>query len=137
MAADEAHDALSKPKLLAPLVRLAKRVTSYYSGRDLVLALSQHVNGRVPLGHVQPAGLASLSRKVTAVDCSDVGSTHDESGKSEYGHGYYRGSAWVLKDVRQVLANKAPDKIAGRLADIVDPADGHAWWIPYDSGAAH
>jgi esterase/lipase superfamily enzyme len=59
MAADEAQDALSKANLLAPLVRLAKRVTSYYSGRDLVLALSQLYNGRTSLGLVMPKGLAS------------------------------------------------------------------------------
>lgn len=137
MAADENQDALSDARRLAPLVTLAKRVTSYYSGHDLVLALSQLVNGRVPLGLVKPAGLASLDKRVTAVDCSDVASTVDESGKTEYGHGYFRGSPWVINDVRQVLLNMAPGDIAGRLPDMVDPADGHAWWIPYDSGAAH
>lgn len=135
MAADEAQDALSKADLLAPLVTLAKRVTSYYSGHDLVLALSQLYNGRTPLGLVKPTGLASLDAKVTAVDCSDVASTQDESGHSEYGHGYFRGSVWVINDVRQVLANTAPVSINGRLPDMVDPADGHAWWIPYDTGA--
>jgi esterase/lipase superfamily enzyme len=137
MAADEAQDALAKAKLLAPLVKLARRVTSYYSGRDLVLALSQLYNGRTPLGLVRPKGLSSLDKKVTAVDCSDVGSTQDENGKTEHGHGYFRGSPWVLDDVRQVLANIAPGSIAGRMPDMVDPAGGRAWWIPYDSGAAH
>jgi esterase/lipase superfamily enzyme len=135
MAADEAQDALSKANSLAPLVKLARRVTSYYSGRDLVLALSQAYNGRVPLGLVKPKGLSSLDKKVTAIDCSDVASTQDENGKTEYGHGYFRGSPWVLNDVRQVLANIAPDKIAGRLKDMTDPAGGRAWWIPYDTGA--
>jgi esterase/lipase superfamily enzyme len=137
MAADEAQDALSDAGLLGPLAKLAKRVTSYYSGRDLVLTLSQIVNGRVPLGLTKPTRLASLDGKVTAVDCSDVGSTQDENGKTEYGHGYFRGSPWVLNDVRQLLANIAPKDIKGRLKDIVDDEGGHAWWLPYDSGAAH
>ncbi|MFP3386352.1 alpha/beta hydrolase, partial [Tritonibacter sp. SIMBA_163] len=40
MAADADNDALSHPDKLAPLERLARRVTTYYNVQDLALVVS-------------------------------------------------------------------------------------------------
>jgi esterase/lipase superfamily enzyme len=136
MAADEVDNGLSKADALAPLVRLSKRVACYHAGGDLALTVSQKVNGTVRLGLMGPKSLASLSTKVTAIDCSDVARTLDDRGKSHFNHQYYRLSPQVLNDVRQVLAEVRPDLIEGRLEHLSNPANGKGWWIPFDSGAA-
>lgn len=135
MAADEDYDALSKANELKPLVTLAKKVPVYKNGGDLALSLSNVINGVPRLGTWGPRDLSKLPKTVTSVDCSDVGRTQGDNGETHYGHQYYRLSPWVIKDVLQVLAGIGPDKIDGRLPAIPDEG-GHAWWIPYDSGAA-
>lgn len=136
MAADEVDNALSKADTLAPLIRLAKRIACYYAGGDLALTLSQLINGNVRLGMVGPRDLENLSAKITSIDCSDVATTHGDNNESHHRHQYYRLSARVLDDVRQVLAEVPPDRIEGRLPHIANPAGGKGWWIPFDPGAA-
>ena len=136
MAADENYDSLSKATELKPLVTLAKKVAVYKNGGDLALTASQVINNYSRLGLWGPRNLRTLPATVTSVDCSDVGSTQGDNGESHLGHQYYRLSHWVIKDVIQVLAGIDPKKIEGRLAAIPDDEGGHAWWIPYDSGAA-
>jgi esterase/lipase superfamily enzyme len=135
MAADVNYYALSKPKELNPLIKLAKKVPVYKNGGDLALSLSNIINKYARLGAWGPRDLSKLPMTVTSVDCSDVGSTQGDNGESHYGHQYYRLSPWVIKDVVQVLAGISPDQIDGRLAATPDEA-GRAWWIPYDSGSA-
>lgn len=135
MAAAENNDSLSKAKELGPLITLAKKVAVYKNGNDKVLKLSEVIDMYDRLGIWGPRDLRKLPRTVTSVDCSDVGSTQDDNGKTHQGHQYYRLSPWVLKDVIQVLAGIDPGHIEGRLPAIPDDEDGHAWWIPYDSGA--
>ncbi|MGM5025998.1 alpha/beta hydrolase [Tardiphaga sp. 862_B3_N4_1] len=132
-ASDVPDNALSKSDQLAPLVKLAKRVTTYYAGGDLALTLSNAVNSWTPLGLGKPRSLELLPKTVTTVDCSDVATTYGDDGKTHHRHQYYRCSAWVINDVMQVLAGVAPNKIEGRKADVAGGIGGRAWWIPYDT----
>jgi esterase/lipase superfamily enzyme len=136
MAADENDDSLSKATEFKPLIKLAKKVAVYKNGGDIALAASQVINQHSRLGLWGPRNLRTLPATVTSVDCSDVGSTQGDNGESHFGHQYYRLSHWVIKDVKQVLAGVRPDHIEGRLPAIPANEGGHAWWIPYDSGAA-
>ncbi|HEY8337510.1 MAG TPA: alpha/beta hydrolase [Tardiphaga sp.] len=136
MAADENYDSLSKATELKPLITLAKKVAVYKNAGDLALTVSQVINKVSRLGAWGPRDLRKLPATVTSVDCSDVGSTQGDNGETHYGHQYYRLSPWVIADVLQVLAGISPDQIVGRLPAIPDDEDGHAWWLPYDSGAA-
>ncbi len=135
MAADENYDALSKATELKPLITLAKKVLVYKNGGDIALSASSIINGYPRLGSWGPRDLKKLPKTVMSIDCSDVGATQGDNGASHFGHQYYRLSPWVINDVCQVLEGKSPDKIDGRLPAIPDE-DGHAWWIPYDSGSA-
>src|SRR5205814_2235685 len=124
-------------KELKPIITLSKKVAVYKNAGDIALAASQVINGHSRLGAWGPRDLRKLPKTVTSVDCSDVGSTQGDTGESHFRHPYYRLSTWVLKDVPQVEAGVSPDQIQGRLRAIPDDENGHAWWIPYYSGAAH
>jgi esterase/lipase superfamily enzyme len=136
MAADEDDDALSDQARLAPLLKLAGRVTVYTAGGDLALAVAQLVNGVPRLGHGGPRNLASFPKTVTRVDCSDVAITQGDHGETHFGHQYYRLSPRVIADVVQVIAGKAPNQVAGRLPHPAGPAGGRNFILPFDSGAA-
>lgn len=136
MAADEDFDALSDNAKLAPLIKLARNVTTYYAGGDTALGISEGLNG-TRLGHAKPSDLASMPKSVTSVDCSDVASTQGDHGETHFSHQYYRLSSRVIGDVVQVLAGIKPGDIGGRLPDMVDPAGGRAFFLPFDANAGH
>lgn len=114
MAADINDDALEKEDWLAPLLRLSRKVHVYHATNDSALSLSDvKPNQGARMGHYGPANMAVLSDRVTAIDCSDVSFTPS---LSHVRHQYYRIAPEVVRDVRGVLADKAPDDIAGRRA---------------------
>ncbi len=128
IAADEADNALSRGKPLAPLLKLAKKVAVYYYGSDWALTASRIVNkGWAPLGIWGPRDLANLPGQITSIDCSRVAL---ENAEDDTGHGYLRTAPKVIADIRQVLAGDAPDDIQPRLQNYVDPVPGRAWFIP-------
>ena len=117
MAADEDYDALSKQKKLKSLLTLANNIEVYTNENDGAMVLSNIVNLHAPLGSFGPADFGKLPSEVIWIDCTDVGSTHENDGSSNWGHQYYRLSEPVTADVHQVLIGTAPDKVAPRIPD--------------------
>ncbi|WP_162560752.1 alpha/beta hydrolase [Methylobacterium durans] len=134
MAADEDDDALGNARKLRPLLTLAKHIDVYTNESDLAMMLSWAANLHRPLGGFGPADFGQLPNQVIWVDCTDVGNTRENDGSSNYGHQYYRLSEPVLADVRQVLAGKAPDKVAPRIPDPDYPTRKFA--IPFNGKSA-
>lgn len=116
MAPDEDDNALGLATKLGRLYDIADMVQVYRSGGDLALFASRtFLNGVERLGLVGPRDWGKLPNgRTISIDCSDVGSTTNELGKSHFGHQYYRIRPEVLRDVRAVLAGIAPGRIPGR-----------------------
>lgn len=111
MAADEDSDAFEDPNKLGRLPELAETVQVYFASNDQALSISDATKGNPDrIGATGPRTLTSLPHKVTLVDCSDVSDTT----LSDARHQYYLKRREVLDDVRQVLAGKRPEEIAGR-----------------------
>ncbi|MFC1460591.1 alpha/beta hydrolase [Microvirga arabica] len=131
MASDENYQALGLKEELEPLVRLAQTVTVYWARDDIPLWLSQQINRQARLGNYGPYRLADLPSTVTSIDCSAWSETKgDPGGEKHWGHQYYRLSAPVINDVKQVLEGKAPNEIEPRLPNYDAP--GQSWIIPRD-----
>jgi len=112
MAADENSDSFERVDGLARLPELAEAVHVYFARNDGALNISDATKGNPDrLGMVGPRTLSSLPHKLVLVDCSDVSKTPRFA---EVGHQYYRKQPEVLADIRQVLAGKRPEEVAGR-----------------------
>ena len=137
MAGDEDDDALSDDNRLRPLLKLARRVAIYCCHGDVPLGISQGpgLNG-ARLGHTGPRMWADLPAEgVELVDCSDVATTHDDFGRTHFGHQYYRLSSRVITDVVQVLAGRPPREIGGRMLDPRGSQSGRAFLLPFNAEA--
>lgn len=112
MAADEDNDTFQDPRKLGRLPELAEAVHVYFARNDLALTISDTTKGQPDrLGSTGPRVLTGLPHKVTLVDCTDVSET---ASITDARHQYYRRRDEVLADVRQVLAGKLPEEVAGR-----------------------
>jgi esterase/lipase superfamily enzyme len=131
MAADDDFDTLGDAGKLGPLLTLAKRVTVYTAGGDLALTASQIVNRFSRLGMFGPKDLAALPQHVTRVDVTAHSSTAGDVGESHFNHQYYRLAPGVIKDVRQVLAGKAPNRVKPRNPHPEGAYQGRAWLVPF------
>ncbi len=112
MAADEDADALEHKHKLGLLPQLADAVHVYHSKRDLALLISDTTKLNPDrLGSWGPRIVDGLDSNIYGIDCAAVSDT------AEWKHGrhqYYRLRPEVIADVRQVIAGRAPDEIAGR-----------------------
>jgi esterase/lipase superfamily enzyme len=128
MGADLEDDALEKETWLKPLYRLARQVHVYHARNDSALSLSDIKPGHgARMGHDGPANMGATLDRTTAIDCAAVSWT---PALAHVRHQYYRLAPEVLRDVRAVLAGKAPDEIEGR------DAIGHGRWrIRLDTAA--
>ncbi|HEX2725324.1 MAG TPA: alpha/beta hydrolase [Beijerinckiaceae bacterium] len=137
MAGDEDDDALADENRLRPLLKLAHRVAIYCCGSDIPLGISQGLGAiGARLGHRGPRAWDHLPDEgVELVDCSDVATTHDDFGRTHFGHQYYRLSPRVVSDVVQVLAGRAPRQIGGRMPDPRGSQDGRAFLLPFNAEA--
>ena len=101
-AADERYDSFCfpRPGRLSCLSQLARRISIYYSESDLVLALSNAVNGTRRLGQQGPSRKAETSASLRLVDCS---SCRDYAWGLLSSHQYYRLSPRVRADVVGLL----------------------------------
>lgn len=131
MAADDDFDTLGDQAKLGPLVTLAKRVTVYTAGSDKALTASQFVNRFSRLGIFGPKDLGALPPNVTRIDVSAHSSTVGDVGESHFRHQYYRLAPGVIKDVRQVLAGKAPNRVKPRYPHPEGAFQGRAWVVPF------
>lgn len=133
MAADEDDNALGLPGKLRGLYDIAGMVQVYRSGGDLALFASREILNRVErLGLVGPLDWSRLPPgRTICIDCSDVGSTSNELGKTHFGHQYYRIRPEVLRDVRAVLAGVAPGRIPGRYPAMVPRPGSTEYYIGY------
>jgi len=133
MAPDEDDDALGLLTKLGRLYDVADMVQVYRSGGDLALFASRtFLNGVERLGLVGPLNWAKLpTGRTVSVDCSDVGSTSNELGKSHFGHQYYRVRPEVLRDVRAVLAGVVPGSIPGRYPAMAPRPGEVEYYIGY------
>lgn len=105
-AADERFDSFDfpSPGRLSGLGALARRVSIYYSTADMVLSLSQAVNGVRRLGQEGPHTRADPVKfppdRFRMVDCSGFRDFEFGLGTS---HQYYRRSPGVRKDIIGIL----------------------------------
>ncbi|MEM7544538.1 MAG: alpha/beta hydrolase [Pseudomonadota bacterium] len=114
MAADINDDALEKGDWLAPILRLSRKVHVYHASNDTALSVSDvKPNHGARLGHFGPANMNRLNDRVFAIDCTDVSFT---PALTHVRHQYYRLAPEVTRDVRNVLADKNPDEMKGRIA---------------------
>lgn len=134
MAADEDYDALDEPKKLKPLLTLATNIDVYTNENDAAMFLSGIINLHPPLGSFGPANFGKLPSKAIWIDCTDVGSTYENDGSSDFGHQYFRLSEPVTADVHQVLLGTAPDKVVPRNPDPQFPK--RKFVIPYSTSSA-
>jgi esterase/lipase superfamily enzyme len=106
-AADEVHTTFDIAGLvLNPLPGLAKRITVYYSRRDVAMDLSMAVNQNIRLGYSGPDDAAKFPPgQFRSVDCTEV---FDFNGliPADATHQYYRRSETVRKDIVGLMANK-------------------------------
>jgi esterase/lipase superfamily enzyme len=123
-AADEIPDTFLRPDggRLANLPKLSDRISVYFSRRDLILMLSQAVNGGVRLGFNGPVDRLDPHKyrpaKFRLVDCTDV---LDYSLVLESSHQYYRKSETVRTDlVASLVDDPRPD--GGNVALATPPA---------------
>lgn len=113
MAADADNDALSESGKLAPLERLARRVTTYYNAQDLALVVSDWTKLNPDrLGAAGPRDLAPLPPKFVQVNCAPA----VDWSTDPTGHQYYRNNPTVRDDVLAVLQGQEADRIGGRSA---------------------
>lgn len=131
MAADDDFDALNVETKLKPLITLAQRITVYTAGNDQALTASQVVNRFSRLGMFGPKNLGKMPAHVTRVDVSAHSRTYGDVGESHFRHQYYRLAPAVIKDVRQVLADKAPGEIEPRNPHPEGAYNGKNWSVPY------
>ena len=120
MAADEDHDALSRPEKLAPLAQLASRVHVYHAANDVALTISDKTKGLPDrLGADGPTNLDLLDERIVAIDCGGISKTALTHGR----HQYYRLRPEVIEDVRATLAGAPQDGRPGR----VTVREGRSW----------
>jgi esterase/lipase superfamily enzyme len=113
-AADEDADAFDDPAKLKFLPRLGQSASVYHSSKDWVLntlSAGTKFNG-ARLGNDGPDNMATISDKVTAIDCSDV-TTY---AKDPEQHQYYRVFPVVRNDIVQVLKGVPQNKVTNRAA---------------------
>ena len=111
MAADADNDALTHPDKLAPLERLARRVTTYYNAQDLALVVSDWTKLNPDrLGAAGPRDVDTLPPKFLQVNCAPA-IDWDADGT---GHQYYRNNEIVRSDVLAVLDGKEADQFRDR-----------------------
>ncbi|WP_027168321.1 alpha/beta fold hydrolase [Mesorhizobium sp. WSM3224] len=113
-AADEDADAFDDPAKFKFLPRLGQSVSVYHSLKDWVLnTLSDRTKFNGPrLGSDGPDNMATISDKVSAIDCSDVTSFN----KDPEEHQYYRVFPVVRNDIVQVLKGVPQNKVRNRTA---------------------
>jgi esterase/lipase superfamily enzyme len=111
MAADEDNDALGHDLKLAPLERVARRVTTYYNAQDLALVVSDWTKMNPDrLGGAGPRDVDPLPPKFINVNCAPAVDWSEDP----TGHQYYRNNTRVRDDVLAVLAGREDDLIDGR-----------------------
>lgn len=103
-AADVSDDSLEKGEDGYHAVQEAKRLTSYFYSKDMVLGLSMIVNGDDRLGLHGAERPSRLQKNAFQVDCSTLLDSH--SG--------YRKNAKIMRDLSVVLNGKPSDEIDGR-----------------------
>lgn len=91
------------------------RVTLYTSDNDIALMTSETAHGGIPRAGRQPAISRDYPKTVTNMDVVDASLAPAGSA----GHGYYSLSWETVKDMKQVLAGKAPADRA-----TLQPVDG-------------
>jgi len=113
-AADEDADAFDDPAKLKFLPRIGQSVSVYHSSKDWVLnTLSAGTKFNGPrLGNDGPDNMATISDKVTAIDCSDV----TTFAKDPEQHQYYRIFPVVRDNIVQVLKGVLQNKVTNRTA---------------------
>jgi hypothetical protein len=134
MAADEDDNALTEPTKLKALLTLADHIDVYTNESDMAMLLSSIANLHVPMGWFGPSDFGQLPSKVVWIDCTDVGTTYENNGDSDWGHQYFRNSHAVTADVHQVLEGIPPDKVTPRLPDRDFPK--RKFVIPFDTTSA-
>jgi len=134
MAADEDDNALTEPTKLKALLTLADHIDVYTNESDMAMLLSSIANLHLPMGWFGPSDFGQLPSKVVWIDCTDVGTTYENNGNSDWGHQYFRNSQAVTADVHQVLEGIPPDKVTPRLPDRDFPK--RKFVIPFDTAGA-
>ncbi|MFH6781278.1 MULTISPECIES: alpha/beta hydrolase [Methylobacterium] len=116
-AADEDYRALNDPSKLDPILDLVRKTVNIYaSGDDFALLLAEIVNDTPELGRTGPYsfpirdGSGRKRDNLYWLNCQPVADPVSQT----FGHQYFRLSAPVMNDVRQVLAGVDPRQIAGR-----------------------
>jgi esterase/lipase superfamily enzyme len=107
-AADERFDSFGFPAgaRLSRLRDLGRRISIYYSVRDIALYLSFAVNLTARIGHEGPEHKADAARfdpaRYRIADCAEVGD-YDLFSPSDASHQYYRRSKKVRADIAAVM----------------------------------
>jgi len=103
-AADVSGAALEKNEDGRRAAGEAQRLTSYFSGNDQVLGISEIANHESRLGLEGAAHAAQLPSNAFQVDCTTL----------IFEHAGYRDETEVMKDLVAVLAGKPSDQISAR-----------------------
>ena len=115
MCSDVEDDSLEDERRLKPLLELARKVHVYHAFNDSALSASDvKPNQGARLGHHGPKNMENLPDRVFAMDCWGVSFT---PGPSHVRHQYYRLAPEVVRDVRAVLAGKAPSEMSWRVPE--------------------
>jgi esterase/lipase superfamily enzyme len=107
-AADERFDSFGFPAgaRLSRLRDLGRRISIYYSVRDIALYLSFAVNLTARIGHEGPEHKADAARfdpaRYRIADCAEVGD-YDLFRPPDASHQYYRRSKKVRADIAAVM----------------------------------
>jgi esterase/lipase superfamily enzyme len=107
-AADERFDSFGFPAgaRLSRLRDLGRRISIYYSVRDIALYLSFAVNLTTRIGHQGPEHKADAARfdpaRYRIADCAEVGD-YDVFNPPDASHQYYRRSKKVRADIAAVM----------------------------------
>jgi len=110
-APDEDDDAFEDDRKLRLLPRIGRQVTVYFNPEDRALLISDKTKANPDrLGSDGPRMIDLLPKKVTLVDCRNVGATGDAFAR----HSYYVGSGAVARDLGAVLNGEEPTLIANR-----------------------
>ncbi|MES2032610.1 MAG: alpha/beta fold hydrolase [Pseudomonadota bacterium] len=110
-APDEDDDAFEDDRKLRLLPRIGRQVTVYFNPEDRALLISDKSKANPDrLGSDGPRMIDLLPKKVTLVDCRNVGRTGDAMSR----HSYYVGSPAMSRDLGAVLNGEEPTLIANR-----------------------
>ncbi len=116
-APDEDDDAFEHPHKLQLLSRLGRRVTCYFSKRDIALGLSDKTKSNPDRLGSDGARLKDmLPAKVAMIDCQDFsGSGAPPVPGDTNHHGYFERSERIQRDLSQILSGVDDEQIEGRI----------------------